>query len=83
MHTKFWSKKLKKEGTSETARAWKDKKRALRRLRVRGRTTIYQFLEKPGVRVWTDSSGSGQGAVAGCCEHGNEHSGFIIKEGNF
>jgi len=24
-----------------------------------------------------DSTGSGQGPVAGCCEHGNEPSGFI------
>jgi len=25
--------------------------------------------------MWTDSCGSGQGPLAGPCEHGNEHSG--------
>jgi hypothetical protein len=33
-------------------------------------------------RYELDSSGSGQGPVVGCCEHGNEHSGSI-KSGEF
>jgi hypothetical protein len=27
-----------------------------------------------------DSTGSGQGSVAGCCEHGDEHSGSCATE---
>jgi hypothetical protein len=31
-------------------------------------------LKEIRLRVWIDSSGSGQGPVAGSCEHGNEPS---------
>jgi hypothetical protein len=39
---------------------------------------ILEWMGRRGL----DSSGSGQGPVAGCCEHGNEPSGSI-KGGEF
>jgi hypothetical protein len=49
--------------------------------RCRWKDNIKMYLKEIG---WEglDSSGSGQGPVAGCCEHGNEPSGSI-KGGEF
>jgi hypothetical protein len=43
---------------------------------------IRMDLKKGVKRCGLHSSGSGDGSVAGCCEHGNEPSGFI-KGGEF
>jgi hypothetical protein len=49
---------------------------------VKGRIIFEWNLGKWGVRCGLDSSGSGQGPAAHCCEHGNEPSSFI-KGGEF
>jgi hypothetical protein len=41
------------------------------------RIILNWILRKHICSVWTDSSGSGQGLLAGSCEHGNEFLGFI------
>jgi hypothetical protein len=38
-------------------------------------------LWKIGGKRVLDSSGSGEGPVAGCCDHSNEPSGFIKSRG--
>ena len=41
---------------------------------------VLKWILKPFVRgTYTvfDSSGTGEGQVSGCCEHGDEHSGSI------
>jgi hypothetical protein len=40
------------------------------------------LIEIESVRTWLDSSGSGQGPVAGCCEYGNEPS-VSVKDVEF
>jgi hypothetical protein len=40
-------------------------------------------LHKQGRGCGLDSSGSGQGLVAGCCNHGNELSSYIHKKREF
>jgi hypothetical protein len=51
-------------------------------LGVDGRMLLKWIFKKWDVGHGLDRSDSGQGQVAGSCERGNEHSGFI-KCGNF
>jgi hypothetical protein len=46
-------------------------------LSVDGRKIIKSILRKMGRGCELDSTGSGWGLVAGCCEKSNEPSGFI------
>jgi hypothetical protein len=59
----FAWKTCRKETTCNSWRGWKDT------------VTLKWILEKQGLGCRLDSSGSGQGSVAGFCEHGNEPSG--------
>jgi len=54
----------------------------LKDLDVRRRIILEWILEKLVGRCGLDSSGSGYGPVAGCCEYGNEPPGSI-KGGEF
>jgi hypothetical protein len=46
-----------------------ERNRPLGRLRI----ILTCILKKRDVSVWTGVSGSGQGAVVGCSEYGDEH----------
>jgi hypothetical protein len=47
-----------------------------------GRITLEWILKKQSVDCEVDSFGSGQGPLAGSCEHGNEHLG-PMNDGEF
>jgi hypothetical protein len=65
MHTKFWSRNLKGRGHSEDVGVdGKIREWNLGKQDVKGRCGL-------------NASGSGEGSVAGSCEHGNKHSGSI------
>jgi hypothetical protein len=51
-------------------------------LGIDGRITLRWILGKLGLGMWIGFIGSGQGQVAGCCEHGDEPS-DSIKCGEF
>jgi hypothetical protein len=57
-------------------------RRPLGALRRSWKDSIRMDLREIGWESRLDSSGSGEGPVAGSCEHGNETSGSI-KAGNF
>jgi hypothetical protein len=64
MHIKFWSENLKGRDHLEERQRWED--------------SIKMYLKNNEVRSsGLDSSGSGQGPVAGSCEHSNEALGSI------
>jgi hypothetical protein len=68
-HTKFCSENLKGRDKSEDPN-------------VDGRIILEWILGKRGGICRLNASASGYGTVAGCCERGNEHSGFM-KCGEF
>jgi hypothetical protein len=53
----------------------KSEGRPFGRPKRRWEENIKMNLREAGCEL--DSSGSGQGPVVGCCEHGNEHSGSM------
>jgi len=53
-------------------------KRPLGRHNRRWEDNIRKILVDGAGRCGLDASGSGYGPVAGCCEHSNEPSGYII-----